>query len=413
MRRSRAHRMISSAGRSHARLVAAAALCALVAFLAPASALAAGGGSPHVKVSEPHWVVPASNLPPGVSAQAGNNNVAIAMHKGRLFMAWRTGPFHFASSSARLYVVSSANNGRIWDFEREVYMGTDLREPFLVSFKGRLILTFFRAGTNPLAFEPQHMWRTVRNGRANWTAPETWGEEGEVPWAFKVHEGKVYATTYKGPHYSTDPAVLEVRFYVSDDGLDWRPVGTQGPVVYRGGVSEVGFDFDAAGNLWGVTRSEDGDATGFGSHLVSAPAADLAAWQFPATCDPNIYESPRMFRHGDDLYLIARRDPCSPYDMGWNFLPFDIRRLVYLAAYSLRPKRTALFRIDTASRKVVWVRDLPGCGDTAFASIIQTGPDSFLVANYTSPLWFTWRTWLAGQISIFGTRIYFVRLDFA
>ena len=27
------------------------------------------------------------------------------------------------------------------------------------------------------------------------------------------------------------------------------------------------------------------------------------------TSDPEIYESPRMFRHGEDLYLIGKADP--------------------------------------------------------------------------------------------------------
>ena len=63
-------------------------------------------------------------------------------------------------------------------------------------------------------------------------------------------------------------------------------MGEGGPVVYTGGVSEVGFAFDGEGNLWGVTRNEDGDASGFGSHVVFAPADDLANWQFPDTLEP-------------------------------------------------------------------------------------------------------------------------------
>lgn len=377
-------------------------------------ALAGGAsGGPAVKVSPPRWVVPAENLPPEVVTQAGNNNVSIAYHEGRLFLAWRTAPNHFASSATKLYVVSSDDAGKTWEFEREVFLGTDMREPFLLSFKGRLILTFFEAGTNPLAFEPKRMWRTVRLGPRSWTGLEQWGEEGEVPWAFKARGDEVFLTTYKGQHYGAEPGVIDVRLFVSDDGLGWRPVGAEGPVVYTGGVSEVGFEFDLEGNMWGVTRNEDGDASGFGSHVVFAPSDNLAAWQFPAKSDPWRYDSPRMFRHGGDIYLVSRRDPCSAYDLGWSGLPFSVQRLLYLALYSLRPKRTALYRVDSASRKLVWMKDLPGCGDTAFPSIVQTGPHTFLVANYTSPLWFGWRTWLAGQISPFGTRIYFVRLEFA
>lgn len=380
---------------------------------APVSYAGAAPSVPQVRVSPPRWVVPAGNLPPEVTTQAGNNNVSIALHEGRLFLAWRTAPNHFASADARIYVVSSSNRGATWEFEREVFLGADVREPFLLSFDGRLILTCFEAGANMFAFEPMHMWRTVRNGARDWTELEQWGEEHEVPWAFQVEGEKAYLTTYLGHHYGLEPGVVETRFYVSDDGLEWSPVGEGGPVVYEGGVSEVGFAFDGEGNLWGVTRNEDGDASGFGSHVVFAPADDLANWQFPDTLEPQMCCSPRMFRHGEDVYLISRRDPCSPYDLGYTGLPFSLQRLLYLAAHSLRPKRTALYMVDRVSRKLVWMKDLPGCGDTAFPSIVQTGPDRFLVANYTSPLWFKWRTWLAGQISPFGTRIYTVELDFA
>jgi hypothetical protein len=396
-----------------ARAVVVITLSVVLACVAPFAALASPGNAPsRVRVSAPQWIIPAANLPPGVTLQAGNNNVAIAFHEGRLFVAWRTAPNHFASASTRIYVMSSGDMGRRWVLEREVFLGTDIREPFLVSFKGKLILTFFQAGTNPLAFEPQHMWRTVRTGPRLWSELEKWGEDGEVPWAFKVHDDRVWLTTYKGQHYGVDPGTLDLRFFVSDDGLTWRPVGANGPAVYTGGVSETGFEFDREGNLWAVTRNEDGDATGFGSHVAMAPAGNLGAWRFPAQSDPWRYDSPRLFRHGDDIYMVARRDPCSPYDMGWNFLPFSVRRLLYLAFYSLRPKRTALYRIDRSTGKVVWLQDLPGVADTAFPSIVQTGPHAFLVANYTSPLWYTWGTWLGGQISPFGTQIYFVRLDF-
>ena len=41
--------------------------------------------------------------------------------------------------------------------------------------------TFFEAGTDSLAFEPQQMWRTERHGVGDFGPLEPWGEEGEVP----------------------------------------------------------------------------------------------------------------------------------------------------------------------------------------------------------------------------------------
>lgn len=365
-----------------------------------------------VRVGKPVWVVPSPKLPKMLELAPANNNLSIAVHEGRLFLAWRNAPFHFASPEAKIYVVSSRDMGKTWDFEHVIHTGSDLREPYLVSFARSLILTCFEGGTNPLAFEPRRMLRTVRISFQNWTPVQTWGDEGEVPWAYQIHGGRLYLTTYHGNHYALEPGNVELRFYFSEDGIHFQPVGGENAVVYRGGVSEAGFAFDAEGNLWGVTRNEDGDGTGFGSHVVFAPANNLSAWEFPAKSCPYKYDSPRMFAHGDEVYLIARRDPCAPFDLGNTCLPFSLQKIINLVSYSLRPKRTALYRIDKRERKVVWVCDLPGASDTAFPSIIKTGPSRFLVANYTSPLCYRNVPWIFGQISPAGTSIYFVELNF-
>src|SRR5690606_18387540 len=72
----------------------------------------------------------------------------------------------------------------------------------------------------------------------------------------------------------------------------------------------------------------------------------------------------------------------------------------------------ALYRIDRPARRVVHVMDLPGAGDTAFPAVQQTGPDSYLVANYTSPLDDPDISWLRGQTSPRGTQIYLLDLTF-
>ena len=50
--------------------------------------------------------------------------------------------------------------------------------------------------------------------------------------------------------------------------------------------------------------------TGWGSRIFYAEPNNLADWIWTAEkSDPNIFESVRMFRHGQNLYMIARTDP--------------------------------------------------------------------------------------------------------
>ena len=113
------------------------------------------------------------------------------------------------------------------------------------------------------------------------------------------------------------------------------------------------------------------------------------------------YDSPEMFRHGEELYLIARRDPDGVFGEEEGLLP-----------YSLRAKRTALYRIDRERRAVEWLMDLPGCGDTAFPTVRRLDAHRFLIANYTSPLDDPEISWIQAQVSQRGTQIYLSTLTF-
>ncbi len=368
-----------------------------------------------IVASEPRFVVPSAALPAEVEPLASNANVDIQRHAGRLFLAWRSAPFHFASTETRMYVVSSTDEGRSWDFENEIRIGADMREPRFLSYRGRLQLFFFEAGVDRNAFEPKRIWRTERIGSAEWQPLEVFRDAPVVPWDLKVRNGVAYLTSYTGDHYAggvdSGSAELRVSFEQSTDGVAFAPVGGR-DVVYRGGVSETAFEFDRNGDLWIVTRNEDGDASGFGSHVCTAPASDLSNWDCPAVSDPERYDSPEMFRHEDEIYLIARRDVGGPFDQADPSLPFEDRKFENWIAYSTRPKRTALYRIDRDERRVVHLFDLPGAGDNAFASVQQTGPHTFLVANYTSPLDEPDISWIDGQNSDRGTQLYFLTLTF-
>lgn len=358
-------------------------------------------------------LVPATNLPAEIAVQPSNNNCAITFHEGRLFFAWRTAETHFASVNAEMYIVSSADLGQTWEFETIIDLDRDIREPGFLSFNGRLMFSFFEAGTNPVAFEPRRKWRLWWNEVGSWTGHYLWSDTREVLWDMKVRGGRAWATAYAGEHYTSQGyGNVDVFLRYSDDGVQWEDYDPARRVIYNGGVSEVAFEFDAQGNLWGVTRNEDGDASGFGSHVVYAPAGDLANWEFPASSNPERYDSPKMFRHGEELYLVARRDVGGPFDQQLTGLPFDNQRILNWVAYSLRPKRTALYRINQATRAVEHLFDLPSAGDTSFPSLHRTGPHSFLLVNYTSPVSQSNWSWLQGQLSPEGTSVYLAEIVF-
>ena len=161
----------------------------------------------------------------------------------------------------------------------------------------------------------------------------------------------------------------------------------------------MAFEFDSTGKLWAVGRNEDGDQTGAGTNLCFAEADSLGTWTCSTEADPERYDSPELFRHGSQIYLAGRRDIDGPFGPEGDLL-----------AYSLRPKRSSLYMLDTENLSVVHLQDLPGAGDTAFPSVHRVSAHQFLLANYTSPLENPDITWLDGQMG--ETMIYLLDMTF-
>jgi len=361
-----------------------------------------------VVVSDPLPIVPSPGLPRELELQRSNNNLSIALHQGRMFLAFRSAPIHFASPNARIVVLSSPDLGASWTLEKVFATGQDLREPFLLEVAGQLRLSFAELDGRFYVFEPRALWRSTRCGPACWSTPEKWGGPEEIAWDFKVRGGRAWMTSYRHKRYEAAARPVTIHFQTSTDGLDWSEVGS-GP-VYRGGASETSFEFDQGGRLWAITRNEDGDETGFGSHVASAEPSSLGEWSFPARSDSAKFDSPRMFRHGRDIYLVARRHIGPAFGTRFPSYSGGTRKVLEWVSYSLQPKRTALYRLDPVARRFEAVLDLPSAGDTAFPSIVRLSAHEFVVANYSSAFRHRNRSWFWGQLN--GTGIYFVRLRF-
>ncbi len=349
-------------------------------------------------LSEPVQIVPSVTLPENVKVQQANNNLDIVKHDNRIFFAFRTAPNHFASSETVMYVLSSVDEDN-WEFETEIKRGTDLREPRFLSFNGKLFLYFAVLGSNPLKFEPQGMMITEYKGHGNWTEPVWVYLPGFIPWRTKVVNGKAYMLGYVGGEniYQNDREAVDVHWLTTEDGYNLEPVVEGKPVVLSGGNSETDFVFLDDGSLVAVSRNEEGDELGWGSKICMAQSDSLGEWE--CVPDPKKYDSPLMFRHGKDIYLIGRRNltETGNYDLFMRELPADQQTLYYEYDYWQNPKRCSLWRVNPATLNVSFVLDLPSKGDTCFAGLIQLSDDEYLIYNYTSPLDGEDLSWFDGQ----------------
>ena len=288
--------------------------------------------------SPPVVVAPSDAMPEGVTSQIAHNNLDIAWHDdgdgGRLFFAFRTGPNHFAAPGVVMYIVSSADL-LTWRKEGEVAIGTDVREPQLVSIGGELLFYYVVLGADPLDFEPRGTKVMRWLGPGHFSEPEDIFEPGFLVWRIKPldqpgHEaGWLQAFGYSGGEniYDFDGDPIRVSWLKSRDGLTWEPVDAEREVVLEGGASETDAVFLPDGRLIALARNEAGDDEGFGSKVCRGEAASPADW----TCafDTKKYDSPLVFAHEGTPYLIGRRNltETGDYDLGEVDKPLRDRAL--------------------------------------------------------------------------------------
>jgi len=331
-------------------------------------------------------VVPASGTIGGITTQNANNNLDVVRFQDRTFLAWRTAPTHFASAQTKLYVASEGADG--WRYEGELALGTDLREPRFLVVGGKLLLYFAVLGTDFNKFEPQGTKVVEYQAPGSWTAPEDVLDPTFIPWRARVLNGTAYLIGYVGGGaiYNGSNVPLQVHFLTTTDGRTFAPAVPGQPVVLEGGGSETDFAFLDDGSLVAVSRNEAGDASGWGSKICTAPAGDLGTW----TCDVDKkkYDSPLVFRHGADVWLVGRRNVTESgnYDLDYDHLTPEQQAGEYQADYSFAPKRCALWKVDPATRTVAFTLDFPSRGDTCFASQIDNDDGTVSVYNYSNQL---------------------------
>lgn len=355
--------------------------------------------SSDVRVGSPRTLVPGLAVPPGVTPLASNNNLDVCRFDGRIWLAWRTAPTHFASGDARIEVTSAEAVDGPWRHEATLAFGADLREPRFVEWHGRLHLYVMELGTNARAFEPRrtHLLLAPSAG-AGFGAPHAVWEGATVPWRTRVIGGRLRYFVYTNADklYAPRPEPTTVEVWSSDDGIDWR--AEPGP-IHRGGTEFDGVELDD-GSVLGVTRFEG--PRNWGSAIMRGRLDDPPSFEASARDDRRKFDSPSVFRHGNRVLMTARRQVAfdGAFDQGWDWLPLTLRTRLYQGLYSLTRKRSTLWEIEPATLDVTRLADLPSRGDTSFAAALAdpTDPARFTVFDYTAPLEGPDTSWIRSQL---------------
>jgi hypothetical protein len=340
-------------------------------------------------------------LPERVVRQHSNNNLDLAYYKGRYYWAFRTAPTHFASKKTVLYVVSSADR-ETWEYETEFNYQKDIREPRFVVYKDSLMMYFFIGGDKKFKFEPQEIRVTKTTGNKGWTNAYNVGLDGYVPWRLRVRNDSIYLSAYYGKNLYNKKHKSDLRIFKSADGNHWNTL-TDSPQINIAHAEEGEFIFDKQGCMYATVRLESN-----GALVCKGDNCQPQVWQYKRTKDK--YDSALLFEHGNDIYLIARRNPSGPMDRVKHRRNEDQGRMRNLIRYSFTKKKTALYKLNKETLTMETVLDFPSTGDNAYAAIAQIDEHSFVVMNYSCDIDKREKIWISGQLG--KTYIYETVLKF-
>ena len=350
-------------------------------------------GRHDVTLVETRRVVPSGGLPPEAPAQTSNNNLDVIRFEGRVYLAFRTGPSHFASPEVRMHLVSSEDE-ITWRHEHSYVRSTDLREPRFLEVSGRLFLYLAELGADSGDFEPMGTLVSERASDGTWGEPVALPElANAIAWRTRTESVAGTPTHFMLAYYGgemiydfLEEPMIRVDLLTTTDGLVWTPFDAAHRTLYVGGASETDFSLGDDGSLVGVMRNEAGDAvSGFGSRVCFAQPGHLAEWS--CVNDPRKFDSPLMFFHDGEHYLVARRNVTETgnYDLMTDERTHLRRALANQIAYRNAPKRCALWRYVPEEERFGFILDLPSRGDTCFPGrLAGARPDEIVLYNYTS-----------------------------
>ena len=355
----------------------------------------------NVKFDDWQNLTTSGKLPPQCKIQRSNNNLDIVKYKDRYYLGFRTAPTHFASAKTVMYVISSKDLEN-WEYETEIKLSCDLREPKFAVYHDTLNFYCFTAGTSLFSFDPRQILRCTTTGGNKWTKPESINLDGFVPWRLRLKKDTLYLSAYYGKNLYNTKHQANLRLLYSTNAKDFKNV-TEKPQVDIEAAEEGEFIFDKAGNLFATVRLE-----GTGALICKADKSAIGNWTKNRV--KTKYDSALLFDHNDDVYLVSRRNLDGDMDKLKVRKNEKKRRVANLLRYSITRKVTSLFKFDKENLALNLVSDFPSTGDNSFPGIVKLDDNNYLLMNYSSNIHGKKKNWIRGQ---FGkTYIYWTKLHF-
>ena len=313
--------------------------------------------SQKIKFGEWKNLTTSGKLPLECKLMHSNNNLDLVKYKGKYYLAFRTAPTHYASGKTKIYIVSSYDLDK-WEFEAEIALGRDMREPRFAVYHDTLNLYFFTGGQSVFSFEPHQLLMCRSIGSHYWNQPITTNLDGFVPWRLRERNDTLYMSAYDGRNLYNKKHRSDLRLFFTTSATNFQRF-TVAPQIDAEHAEEGEFIFDKKGDLFATVRLESS-----GALICKADRTSIGCWSKVKT--KNKYDSALLFEHDDDLYLVSRRNKDGEMNRYSDSVLTKRQQIHNMVRYWFTKKVTSVFKLNKKDLSLTLVSDLPSTGDNAF-----------------------------------------------
>ena len=357
--------------------------------------------SQKIKFGEWENLTKSGKLPPQCKLMHSNNNLDLVKYKGKYYLAFRTAPTHYASKKVKMYVVSSYDLNS-WEYETEIALERDVREPKFAVYHDTLNLYFFTGGQSIFSFEPHQLLMCRTIGSHYWNQPISTNLDGFVPWRLRQRNDTLYMSAYDGRNLYNTKHTSNLRLFYTTSATSFQQL-TVAPQIDADHAEEGEFIFDKKGDLFATVRLESS-----GALICNADHTNIGSWRKVKT--KNKYDSALLFDHNDDLYLVSRRNKDGEMNRYSDSVLTKRQQIHNMVRYWFTRKVTSVFKLNKQDLSLSLMADLPSTGDNAFPGIVKIDDNNYVLMNYSSNIKGRKKIWFTGQLG--RTYIYMSKMSF-
>lgn len=290
-----------------------------------------------------------------------SSNTDMIFWNGSFYLIHQNSPYHLGNERSKLMIWRSSD-ARVWQLEKIIYMGKDVRDPKFAAIGSRLyIYALINEGSIAAPYSTVYTYSEDGN---SWTNLKFIEPYGWLFWRAKTYDNK---TWYVPAYWFEHGASVLLN---STDGENWYFVS----FIYFGERNdETALEFFPDGRMIVTGRLEGNSEFLFGdnagSTLIAVSDFPYQKWRYIKS-DLTRLDGPCLFKYNGKIFAVGRFEPQND--------PFINQRGSFFTR-----KRTSIFQVTELG--LMYITDLPSCGDTSYAGIVIQNDQAY-ISYYTSPL---------------------------